>query len=105
MSGILGKIDLSATTITDVYTVPLGILTSCNMNICNRNDTIIKIRIALSAVSITQNNDEFIEYETSIEPYGVLERTAILLGAGVIITAYSDTANVSVIVTGIEESV
>ncbi len=105
MSGILGKSNLLITTITDVYTVPVGILTSCNINICNRNDAIVKIRLALSSTTGVQGDDEFVEYETSIEPYGILERTGIVLDAEQIVTIYSDTANVTVIITGIEEAV
>ncbi|RLA01523.1 MAG: hypothetical protein DRQ42_03000 [Gammaproteobacteria bacterium] len=102
-SGRLGAADLAAVTITDVYTVPLGVLTSMNINVCNRNDSIIRIRLAMSSVSGAQANEEYIEYDTTIEPYGVLERTGIALDSGKFITAYSDTANVSVVITGIED--
>jgi len=105
MSGVLGTADLAATTIVDVYTVPIGILSSVNVNICNRNTEIVKIRLALSDASVTQDNSEFMEYDTAIEGSGVLERTGIALDAGKIITMYSDTANVSVVVTGIEGAV
>jgi len=105
MSGILGTADLGATTITDVYTVPVGTLSSMNINICNRNATNVLIRLALSDVSVTQAGDEFIEFDTAIEGSGVLERTGIVMEAGKIITAYSDTANVSIVITGIEEAI
>jgi len=105
MSGVLGTADLAATTITDIYTVPVGILSSVNVNICNRNTTNVKIRLAVSSVSVTQANDEFMEFNAPIEGSGVLERTAMVIEAGKIITMHSDTANVSVVVTGIEEAV
>ena len=104
-SGRLGTANLAATTITDVYTVPANTLTSCNINICNRNATAAVVRIAISDTSVTQGLDEFIEYDYSLSAKGVLERGGVLLDAAKILTVYSDTANVSVVVTGIEESV
>jgi hypothetical protein len=104
-TGVLGNVDLSATTVTDVYTVPVSTISSVNINVCNRNDTTVLVRLALSDTTGTQDDSEFIEYDTPLIAYGVLERTGVTLNAGKIITAYSDTANVSVVVTGVEESV
>ena len=104
-SGRLGTADLSATTITDIYTVPASTLASVNVSVCNRNASPVKIRLAISDTTVTQGNDEFIEYDTEIPGNGVLERTGIALDATKIVTAYSDTASVSVVVTGIEEAV
>jgi len=101
-SGILGQSDLIATTVTDVYTVPVGVLASLNVNVCNRNATVVNIRLALSSVSGVQSASEYIEYDVAIEPNGVIERTGITMAAGDILTAYSDTVDVSVNVTGIE---
>ena len=103
-SGILGKASLSATTITDIYTVPASTVATCNILVCNRNASAVVVRLALSATSVTQANDEFIEYGVTIPAYGVLERTGIMLQATKIVTAYSDTANVTVIVDGFEEA-
>lgn len=102
--GILGKANLSATTITNIYTVPASTVSVFNILVCNRNTSTIKIRIALSTTSVTQATDEFIEYDTLIPGNGVLERTKIMLDTAKIVTAYSDTANVTVIVDGFEES-
>ena len=104
-SGRLDTADLSATTVTDVYTVPASTLASCNVNVCNRNASSVKIRLALSDTTATQGADEYIEYDVSVPGNGVLERTGIVLAAGQIVTAYSDTADVSVVVTGVEEAV
>jgi len=104
-SGILSTTNLSANVVADVYTVPASTLASVNINVCNRNATAVKIRLALSATSVTQAAGEFIEFDVSIVANGVLERTGVMLNAGKIITAYSDTNNVSVVVTGVEETV
>ena len=103
-TGRLGTADLALTTITDVYTVPTSKIASVNISVCNRNSSAIKIRLAISDTTVTQGDDEFIEYDYSLTGNGVLERTGIMLDAGKIITAYSDTLDVTVVVTGIEES-
>lgn len=103
-SGLLGKANLSATTITDIYTVPVSTLATVNILICNRNSSAVVVRVALSATTVTQAADEFIEYGVTIPANGVLERSGILLQAGKIVTVYSDTANVTAIVNGFEEA-
>ncbi|MBL4680852.1 MAG: hypothetical protein JKY88_09035 [Pseudomonadales bacterium] len=104
-TGRLGTADLSAATITDVYTVPASTKTSVNVNVCNRNSTQVKVRLAISDTTVTQGNDEYIEYDAVITGNGVLERTGLMMDAtNKFLTAYSDTANVSVVVTGIEEA-
>lgn len=101
-SGRLGIADLVATTNTTVYTVPASKTTSFSISVCNRNAISIKIRIALASLD-TPTASEWIEYETSLSAYGVLERSGIILDTGKKIVVYSDTANVSVIVYGMEE--
>jgi hypothetical protein len=103
-AGLLGKANLSATTITNIYTVPASTVATCNILVCNRNASAVTVRLALSTTSVTQATDEFIEYGVTIPANGVLERTGIMLQAAKIVTAYSDTANVTVIVDGFEEA-
>ena len=103
-SGRLGVADLSATTITDVYTVPASKITTCTVSLVNRNTTAVTVRLAISDTTVTQGNDEFIEYDTTILAKGVLERTGLVMDAAKILTAYSSTANVSVVVWGFEET-
>jgi hypothetical protein len=101
-SGILGKADLAATTYTTIYTVATDGLATVNISVCNRNTASVKIRLALAAATGTPDDSEFIEYDTSISANGVLERTGVVIGSEIIITAYSDTADVTVIAYGME---
>jgi hypothetical protein len=100
-SGIYGQVDLAAATNTTVYgpTVPTkGVF---NIRFCNRNSSAVSVRLSVSATS-TPAAKEYIEYGALIPANGVLEDQGIPIQAGMYIQAYSDTANVSVNVWGVE---
>lgn len=103
-TGRLGAEDLLATTYTTVYTVPTDTFTVAAVSICNRNATDINVRIGVTPTAgpSAPGNAEFIEYDVTISGNGVLERTGIVMDAGKTISVYSDTANVSAVVFGIE---
>jgi hypothetical protein len=84
-----------------VYTVPTGYYTVLNVSITNRNTAAVKIRLAMST-SGTPNAQEWLEYDTTIVPNGVFERTGLVMQAGLNLIVYSDTANLGCTVYGIE---
>jgi hypothetical protein len=100
-SGRLGASDLSATTNTSVYTVPVSKVATVNVSICNRNASSATVRLAVAAAG-TPTAAEYIEYGAVVEAGVPLERTGIVMDAGKILVASSDTANVSVVVWGFE---
>jgi hypothetical protein len=103
-SGILGtQSSLSANTLTTIYTVPATTVSYVNFNVVNTNATAVTVRIALSATG-TPTAAEYIEYNAEIAGYGILERTGIALQAAKNLVAFSNTANVSISVYGVEES-
>ena len=61
------------------------------------------IRVALST-SDTPNNEDYIEYDTSLIAKGVFERTGLVAQAGLNIVIYSSAASVGATVYGIETS-
>ncbi|KKN73938.1 hypothetical protein LCGC14_0395030 [marine sediment metagenome] len=104
-SGRLGAVDLSATTNTSIYTVPASTVAVVNVNVCNRNASAIVIRLMhLNGAIGTLAVEDYIEYDVTIAANGVLERTGIVMAATHVIGAYSDTANVTVQVHGIERA-
>jgi hypothetical protein len=102
-TGILAKSALTGGTDTIVYTVPSGKTSSCTISCCNRStsDT-SKVRISLTELS-TPTSNSYIEYEASIPPTGVLERSAIVLAANQNIIVRATSSDVSVVIFGIEE--
>jgi hypothetical protein len=101
-NGVLGRVSLASTTLTTVYTVPVGAY--ANVNITNRTGASAAVRIALAQTAAAPLVSEYIEYDSYVAPNGVLERTGLVLDAGWSIVAYSDKANVSVQAYGIEQS-
>lgn len=103
-SGIYNRLALSATTYTSLVTtsqVAAGKIAVVTVNILNTNTTNVTIRLALSA-GATPTAGEFLEYDTLLNASGVIERTGILVPAGIGILVYSSAANVNAIAYGIE---
>lgn len=102
-TGILGKADLSANTLVTVYTCPSDTYAVVSLNLCNRGNQAVGLRVAAAAAD-TPLNSEYIEYDVEILAKGVLERTGIVLAAGQKIVCRSSAANVSAVAMGIETS-
>ena len=103
-SGRIGKANLSAATNTTVYTTPASTFTVATVSFCNRGASTANIRLAVAAAG-TPAASEYIEYDVSLGPNGVLERTGIVAQATKVIVARSSATNVSCVVMGIETAV
>lgn len=101
-SGRLGISAPAANTNTTIYTVPAGMVATLNISLTNRGteDAVVDIALATTA---TPASAEFIEFGVKIPAKGVLERTAIVVGAGERVVVRSSTANCAVRVHGFEE--
>ena len=100
-SGIYGQVDLAANVNTTVFGPTVAVPGTYNIRFCNRNATAVTVRLAIAA-SGTPVAKEYIEYGAVIPANGVLEEQGLPIQAGFYIVAYSDTANVSVNLWGIE---
>lgn len=102
MSGILGKSNPAATTLTTVYTVPAGKTAVFNASIANTSAFPLVLRLAVSTTG-TPTTSEYLEYDTVLVGNGVLERGGIVAGENSQVVVYVSTANAAVTLYGYEE--
>jgi hypothetical protein len=103
-TGLLGSRDLAAGVSTIVYTVPDEVKYAVmTVNVLNRSSsTPANISIALTANGASPTNDEWIEFEFTVQPRGVLQRTGVLINTAISVTALSSTADVTISASGVE---
>jgi len=86
---------------TTIYVVPADTFTVATVSMCNRGAADVTVRLAVAA-SGTPTTADYLEYDATLVPGGVLERTGIVLNAGKYIVAYASASTVSVVAYGIE---
>jgi hypothetical protein len=99
-SGTLGQASLAAATNTTVYTVG-ATPTVLNAEMVNTTGYMVAVNLSVSA-SATPAASEYLEYQTIIPAYGVLERGGIVATSGKLIVAFSTVAGVAVNIYGYE---
>ena len=107
-TGRLAAVDMTAGTYTQIYECPSSTFAVVTVSVCNRGipgnpggSVPALIRLTVSDV-FPPNLPDYIEFDTSLAVNGVLERTGIVLSAGQRISARSSSAEVSMVVYGIE---
>jgi Fe-S cluster assembly scaffold protein SufB len=104
-SGKLGAAAIPAAAYTTVYTVPASTVSSINVALVNRGSDPASVRVAITTETVAPLDADFIEFDAVIpENGGILERTALVAGAGERVMIYTDVATLSARVHGFEEA-
>jgi hypothetical protein len=103
-NGVLASVALAATTYTVIYGPPADTFSVVTVSIVNKNATSIQVRLALAVDPSIPAAGNYIEYNATVLPGGVLERTGVVIQNGRTIYAYSTQTNTDVVVYGIETS-
>lgn len=103
---VLGQSAPSATTNTDVYTVPSNTTTiTSTIMVANRGTTVATYRIAVRPAGATLANQHYIVYDANIAPSDSVAFTiGITLNETDVVTVYASTANLSFNIFGSEIS-
>jgi len=101
---VLGQSSPSATTDTDVYTVPSATSAVVStISVCNRSDTAASYRIAVRPAGATIANQHYIAYDIAL---AANDTTALTLGVSLattdVVTVYASTANLTFNIFGSE---
>ena len=100
-SGTLGAAVIAANTDTKVYTCPSG-AASINFNVVNRTQGEAVVNVAITQAALPADAD-YIEYGVTIPGGGILERSALVVGAGDQLFVRASVAGCTVRVYGFEE--
>lgn len=95
MNGLLGSYSLTGGITQSICVGDTTEGSTVTLNICNRNNKSITIRVSISDTLNSPTTSEYIEYDVEIAAKGVLERTGIILGVGQYLTVYSSDNNVT----------
>lgn len=101
-SGKLGSAALAAGTDTTIYTVPASTVATINVAVVNRGSADATVNVAIAPTGAPANAD-YVEFGVAIPASGILERTAIVAGAGEHVVVRSSTADCTVRIHGFEE--
>lgn len=102
---VLGQVAPSATTNTDLYTVPAGKATVVStLAVCNRSEsTVVKYRVAVRPAGATLASQHYIAYDCGIPASSSDFLTlGLALAATDVVTVYADSANASFSLFGAE---
>ena len=103
MTGRLAAQDITtADSPTSVYRCRTAGYTAAMVNVCNRGAGPADITIIVSDTANISDLAGTIEFQTTVNSKGVLERTGIAVGSAQYITIISSSADISVVVMGIE---
>lgn len=102
IKGILGQAAPSATTETDLYTVPAAKNATVKVMATNRS-TVGTVRISVGVDGAATDNTQYLAYDKQVQANDSLSTATFMLGSTDVVRVYASSANFSFTVTGIEQ--
>jgi len=103
---ILGQSKPTATTLTDIYTVPASTETVVStITVCNQSATATSFRISIAPAGAADSAEQYLYYDVPISGNDTFAATlGISLATTDVIRVYNTLATLSFMVTGVEIS-
>lgn len=101
---VLGQLAPAATTLSALYTVPASTsATASSIVVCNQNASKIKFRVSVAVAGAVDAAQQYLFYDVDVLANASLVVTmGMTLAATDVVRVYSDTANVSFNLFGVE---
>lgn len=100
-SGRLAAVEPLAGIATLIYQAPGGRAFNVTVRICNRNNSDVLIRLALTSGDLSTLTDaDYLEYDTIVRANGLIERSTLSMAQYQSLIGYSDTSGVNFQVGG-----
>lgn len=101
-SGILSTRNLYQNVVQAVYVNNNDLASSITVNICNKNKSEIKVYMAISTSPTVQTDAEWLEYDVTVYPNGVLLRSNLMVPTGYYVVVKTTGTHTNVVVYGQE---
>lgn len=98
---VLGQANPSATTLTDLYTVPAGKKVTAALFLCNRS-TVTTYRVAIAPAGAADDPKHYIAYDVTIGDNQPASFGPLALAPSDVVRVYATLATLSFTLTGIE---
>ena len=101
MNGILGSWDLLANINQAIYTNNYTGVNVVSVNLCNKNQSSVLVRIAVSTSTTAPTNAHWVVYDAEVGPRSAYEKTKIMLSPGQSIVVRASQGSVSAVCYGV----
>jgi hypothetical protein len=101
--GVLGQSAPSATSLTDLYTVPAAKNATGRVIVTNRGGTDTTFRVSVAIGGAADDNSQYLVYGKAINGNDAGSTIAFMVGATDVIRVFAGNANLSFTFTGVEQ--
>lgn len=101
-SGKFASSTLPANADTQLHEVPANTINTVNIRLCNRTSNAIRVHIAIGT-GATPTDADYIAYNATVPPNGILEETGIACSAGEKIWINPGAIGITARIHGFEE--